>query len=592
MRPSGRRSDRRPARSVLRPPTGLAPGLAAVRARQWPALRGDLLGGLTVAAYLVPQVLAYAAVAGLPPVVGLWAAGAALAVYPLLGSSPLLSIGPESTTALLTAVALAPLAGGDPGRYAALAAGLALVVGAVCVLGRIARLGFLADLLSRPVLVGYMAGIAVIMIIGQLGALTGVPVEGDGALDEVRSFATQLAQAHLPSLAVGLTVLALLGLGALLVPRAPVPLLAVLLAAGAVAAFGLGARGVATAGTVPPGLPLPGLPALTLTDYGSLVLPALGVAVVGYTDVVLTGRAFATRTTTPLDADRELLALGGANLASGLVGAFPVSSSGSRTALGHATGARSQLHSVVALVAVVAVLLAGGRVLESLPRAALGALVVYAAIRLVDLGEFRRIARFRRSELLLALATVAAVLALGVLYGVLVAVGLSLLDLVRRIARPHSAVLGFAPGVPGMHDVGDLPGTEQISGLVVHRYDAPLFFANADDFRRSVLEAAEADPGTRWVLLDLEAVTELDVTAADMLCALGRELAGRGAVVAVARAKRELVEDLLAGGVLNTIAPNRLYPTLPTAVAAFRAESSRAGDAPRGPSPGGGPPAA
>lgn len=585
----------RAARAAVRPPPGLAPGIDALRRRRWPAVRGDLLGGLTVAAYLIPQVLAYAVVAGLPPVAGLWAAAAALVVYPLLGSSRLLSIGPESTTALLTAVAIAPMAAGDPGRYAALAAGLALVVGVVCVLARIARLAFLADLLSRPVLVGYLAGIAVIMIISQLEPLTGVSVEGDWALGEVVSFATGLHQVHLPTLAVGLTVLALLGLGALVAPRAPVPLMAVLLAAGAVAVFGLDERGVATIGGVPAGLPIPGLPAITPTEYGSLLLPALGVAVVGYTDVVLTGRAFADRagdrTATPLDADRELLALGGANLTSGLVGAFPVSSSGSRTALGEATGARSQLHSVVALLAVGAVLLAGGRVLEALPRAALGALVVYAALRLIDVREFRRIGQFRRSELLLALATVAAVLALGVLYGVLAAVGLSLLDLVRRIARPHSAVLGFAPGIPGMHDVGDLPGTEQVPGLVVHRYDAPLFFANADDFRSSVLAAIEDTASARWVLLDLEAVTELDVTAADMLCGLARELTVRGLVVAVARAKRELVEDLAAGGVLETIPRERLYPTLPTAVAAYRAATSGVARPP-GSVPDGGPPAA
>ncbi|MCE3553144.1 STAS domain-containing protein [Pseudonocardia sp. RS11V-5] len=581
----------RPVRVALRAPPGLTPGADALRRRRWGALRGDLLGGLTVAAYLVPQVLAYAVVAGLPPVAGLWAAGAALAVYPLLGSSPLLSIGPESTTALLTATALGPLAGGDPGRYAALAAGLALVVGVVCLAARVARLAFLADLLSRPVLVGYLAGIAVIMIISQLGPLTGVPVDGESAMSEVRSFTAQVDQVHLPTLAVGLTVLTLLGLGALLAPRAPVPLLAVLLAAGAVAALGLDRIGVATIGTVPSGLPVPGLPALSLADYGSLVLPALGVAVVGYTDVVLTGRAFADRTTTPLDADRELVALGGANLASGLVGAFPVSSSGSRTALGAATGARSQLHSVVALLAVLAVLLVGGRVLATLPRAALGALVVYAALRLIEVGEFRRIARFRRSELLLALATVAAVLALGVLYGVLAAVGLSLLDLVRRIARPHSAVLGFAPGVPGMHDVDDLPGTEPVPGLIVHRYDAPLFFANADDFRASVLAAADGPGSAHWVVLDLEAVTELDVTAADMLCALARELTGRGVVVGVARAKRELIEDLAAGGVLETIPRERLYPTLPTAVAAYSTATGESTDPP-GPVAGGGPPAA
>lgn len=548
----------------------LRPGLRALRERDRAALRGDLVGGLTVAAYLVPQVMAYATLAGLPPATGLWSALGALAVYAVAGTSRLLSVGPESTTALLTAVAIAPAAAGDPARAAPLAAALALVVGVVCVLGRVARLGFLADLLSRPILVGYMAGIAVLMIIGQLAALTGVPVEGSAPVAEVLAFVRGLAAVHLPTLAVSVAALIVLVVGARRFPRVPVPLVVVLLAAAAVAL--LGGAGIATVGAVPTGLPVPRPPSVSFGDYAALVLPALGVAVVGFSDVVLTGRAFADRADPPPDADRELLALGGTNLAAGLLGGFPVSSSGSRTALGRATGARSQLHSLVALVAVAVVLLVGGEVLRSLPRAALGALVVYAAIRLVDVGEIRRIAAFRRSELLLAAATVAAVLVLGVLYGVLAAVGLSLLDLVRRIARPHVASLGFAPGVPGMHDLDDLPGTEAVPGLVVHRYDAPLFFANAEDFRRSVRRAVEAaESPVRWVLLDLEAVTELDVTAADAVCGLARELVEDGVVPAIARAKRELVADLRAGGVLEVVDPSRVYPTLPTAVAAFRA---------------------
>ncbi|MCW0214143.1 MAG: SulP family inorganic anion transporter [Pseudonocardia sp.] len=549
---------------------GLGPGLRAVRRRDVPAVRGDMVGGLTVAAYLVPQVMAYAGVAGLPPVTGLWAAAGALALYVVLGSSRLLSVGPESTTALLTAVAVAPLAAGDPARYAQLAAGLAVVVGIVCVIGRFARLGFLADLLSRPVLVGYMAGIALIMIFGQLGALTGTEVVGDGPMGELWAFLAGLGSVHPPTLVLSLSALVLLGIGARWAPRTPMPLVVVLLASVAVGVVPWFA-GLATVGTVPGGFPVPSAPALDLADYRSLVLPALGVAVVGFSDVVLTGRAFADRSDPAPDPDRELLALGGTNVAAGLLAGFPVSSSGSRTALGRTAGARSQLHSVVALVMVVLVLLLGGDLLATMPRAALGALVVYAAVRLVEPAEFRRIASFRRSELLLALATVAAVLVLGVLYGVLAAVALSVLDLIRRIARPHSAVLGFAPDVPGMHDVGDLPGTAQIPGLLVHRYDAPLFFANAEDFRRSVRDAvADAAPPVRWVVLDLEAVTELDITAADTLCGLVHDLDSDGIVVAVARAKRELVADLAAGGVLDAVAPERLFPTLPTAVAAYR----------------------
>ncbi|RTL69503.1 MAG: STAS domain-containing protein [Pseudonocardiaceae bacterium] len=551
---------------------GLGPGLGAARRRDGTALRGDLVGGLTVAAYLVPQVMAYAVLAGLPPVSGLWAALGALVMYAFLGTSRLLSVGPESTTAILTAVAIGPLAAGDPGRYATLAAGLALVVGLICLLGRIARLGFLADLLSRPVLVGYMAGIAVIMIVGQLGSLTGVQVDGNAPYEVVLGFARELGSVHVPTLVLSLATLALLFAGARLVPRAPVPLVAVLLAAGAVALLGPRAAGIATVGPVPSGLPVPGLPRLGLAEYASLVVPALGVSVVAFSDVVLTGRVFARRSSDAPDADQELLALAGTNAASAVLGGFPVSSSGSRTALGKATGARSQLHSLVALVVVVAVLLVGSEALRSLPRAALGALVVYAAVLLIDVAEFRRIAAFRRSELLLTLATVAAVLGLGVLLGVLVAVALSVLDLVRRIARPHAAALGWAPGVAGMHDLSHLPGTEPVPGLVVHRYDAPLFFANAEDFRRSVHRAVDEANGlapVRWVVLDLEAVTELDLTAADALCAVARELTEDGVVLATARAKRELVADLQAGGVLGALDPARLYPTIPTAVAAF-----------------------
>ncbi|WP_103381613.1 SulP family inorganic anion transporter [Pseudonocardia dioxanivorans] len=555
---------------------GLRPGLQALRRKDADALRGDLVGGLTVAAYLVPQVMAYAVLAGLPPVTGLWAAVGALVLYPFLGTSRLLSVGPESTTAILTAVAVGPLAAGDPARYAALAAGLALAVSVVCALGRLARLGFLADLLSRPVLVGYMAGIAVIMIVGQLGPLTGVQVDGDGPLGELRSLVTGLGGTHLPTLVLSLATLTLLFVGARVAPRLPIPLITVLLAAAAITLLGPTATGIATVGPVPAGLPVPGPPRLGLTDYTSLIGPALGVSVVAFTDVVLTGRAFTGRSHDAPDPDRELLALAGTNIASGMLAGFPVSSSGSRTALAKATGARTQLHSLVALVVVVTVLLVGGDVLQALPRAALGALVVYAAVQLVYVAEFRRIAAFRRSELLLSLATVAAVLGLGVLYGVLVAVGLSVLDLVRRIARPHVAALGFAPGVAGMHDLSDLPGTQPVPGLVVHRYDAPLFFANAEDFRRSVhravAEAAETAP-VRWVVLDLEAVTELDLTAADALIAVARELAEDGIVLAAARAKRELVADLEAGAVLEAVDAARLYPTIPTAVAAFHAET-------------------
>lgn len=569
----------------MRAGSALRPAWVALRSRDGAALRGDLLAGVTVAAYLVPQVLAYAVVAGLAPVAGLWAAVAAMAIYAVLGSSRQLSVGPESTTALMTAVAVAPLAGGDPGRYAALAAALALLVGGICLLARAGRLGFLADLLSRPVLVGYLTGVALIMIVSQLDTVTGIPVEGGSTLAELRSLAAGLDQVHLPTMVLAAAVLAVLLAGSSVAPRAPMPLVGVLLAAGASSLLALRERGVEVVGAVPGGLPAPVLPAVTAGDLGVLLLPAVGVALVGYTDNVLTGRAFATRSNHPLDANQELVGLGAANLAAGMFSGFPVSSSGSRTVIADATGGRSQLYSLVALVTVVVVLLIGGPVLATFPTAALGALVIYAALRLIEPAEFRRFARFRRSELVLAVVTVAAVLALDILYGILAAVALSILDLLRRVSRPHDGILGYVPGVAGMHDVDDYPDATVVTGLVVYRYDAPLFFANAENFRRRALAAVDdASTPTEWLLLNAEANTEIDVTSADALGRLRDELERRGIVLALARVKAELRNDLEASGLLAAIGQDRVFPTLPTAVAAYvRQYTARHGVPPAGP---------
>jgi MFS superfamily sulfate permease-like transporter len=316
------------------------------------------------------------------------------------------------------------------------------------------------------------------------------------------------------------------------------------------------------------------LPAVDAGDLRMLILPAFGVALVGYTDTVLTGRAFAGRHDQRVDADAELLALGTANLSAGVLQGFPVSSSGSRTAVAAAAGAKSRLYSLVVLVAVVLTLLVAGPLLETFPAAALGALVVYAALRLVDLGEFRRIGRFRRSELLLALATCAGVVVLDVLYGVLVAVALSVLDLLRRVARPHDGILGIVPGVPGMHDIDDYPAAQTVPGLVVYRYDSPLFFANAEDFRRRAVAAVDRSPEpVRWLLLNAEANVEIDITAIDVLDTLREELAGRGIVLALARVKQDLRNDLMAAGFVDRLGADRIYLTLPTAVRAFQQES-------------------
>jgi sulfate permease, SulP family len=548
----------------------LTPGVQRLRAYDRAWLRGDVLAGITVAAYLIPQVMAYAEVAGLPPVVGLWAIMGPLVVYAALGSSRQLSMGPESTTALMTAVVVAPLAAGDPARYAALAAALAFVVAAICLLAWLARLGFLADLLSRPVLIGYLAGLAVIMIVSQLTTLTVVPVEGQTLGERLSSFARNLDQVEVPTLALAAGALVIMLVGARRWPKAPVPLIAMLVAAVAVAILGLDRHGVQVLGEVPAGLPTPALPEVSGDELTSLLLPAIGVAIVGYTDNVLTARAFASRRGYRIDANQELLALGTANLSAGLLRGFPVSSSASRTAIGDSLGSRSQLHSLVALGVVVSVLLFAQRVLEAFPTAVLGAIVVFAALRLVDFGELRRFAAFRSSELVLAVSATAAVLVLGVLYGVLAAVGLSILELVRRVARPHDGILGQVPGVAGMHDIDDYPDARQVPGLVVYRYDAPLCFANAENFRQRALAAVNAAPlPVEWFLLNAEANVEIDITATDALEQLRGELAERGVVFAMARVKQDLRVYLTAAGLVDRVGADRIFPTLPTAVSAY-----------------------
>ncbi|MEV6426386.1 sulfate permease [Nocardia sp. NPDC051463] len=561
------------------------PGLRQFYGYQRSWLRPDMVAGITVAAYLVPQVMAYATVAGLPPVVGLWATIGPLAVYTLLSTSRQLSVGPESTTALMTAVTLAPLAVGDADRYAALAAVLALLVGGLCLIGAIARLGVLADLLSKPVLVGYLAGTAGIMIIGQLGRVTGVPVDGESLVAQVRSFAAHLDRWHWETSVLGAAVLIGLLVLARRAPRVPGPLLAVLVATGVVALFSLQRYGIRVVGPIPAGIPVPGLSGVPAEEVGRLILPAVGIAVVGFSDNALTARAFAAKHGEQVAVNTELAALGATNIASGLMHGLPVSCSGSRTSIADAMGARTQLYSVVTLAGIVAVLFGARAILSGFPTAALGALVIYAALRLIDLAEFRRIARFRRSELVLALGTVAAVLALGVLYGVLVAIALSIFDLLRRIARAHDAILGFVPGLAGMHDVDDYPDAKPVPGLVIYRYDAPLCFANAEDFRRRALGAvcAWAEEGgvpVRWFVLNAEANVEVDLTALDAVEQLRSDLAEQGIVFAIARVKQDLRDDLDASGLTARIGERHLYPTLPTAVAAYQQEVDIGSDGP------------
>jgi len=535
--------------------------------RAW--LRGDLLAGITVTAYLIPQVMAYADLAGLPAATGLWASVGALTVYAFFGTSPQLSVGPESTTALMTAAALGSIAGvaGHAGDFAA---ALALAVALMCLIGWLGHLSGLAQLLSRPVLVGYMAGIAAIMIGSQIGKLTRVAVEADGFVHELVYAGQHIGATHWPTLAVGLVTLVVMLTGSALWPRAPMALFGMAGATAAVALLGLRDHGVRVIGEIPAGFPAPGLPDISMNATVGLLAPALGVAFVGYTDNILTARSFAQRHGDRIDDRRELLALGAANLGSALMHGFPVSSSGSRTAIADAVGARTQLASLFTVLVTVLSVLTLRPVLAAFPSAALGAVVIYAAVRLVDVAEFRRFASFRRSELFLALGTTAAVLVVGVLPGALVAIGLSIVDLLRRVAHPHDAVEGYVPGIAGMHDVDDYPGAELVPGLMVYRYDSPLFFANAEDFRTRALRAvSESKLPIAWFVLNTEAIVEVDITAVDALESLRREFEAKNIVFALARVKQDLRDVLRPSGLLDRVGDELIFPTLPMAVAAF-----------------------
>ena len=470
----------------------------------------------------------------------------------------------------MTAAAVSVLISGDQQRYAETAAALALAVSAVFVLAWLARLGFLAGLLSHPVLIGYMAGIALLMIVSQLGNVTGIPVQGESVLTELQFLAAHLDQLHRPTLLVAAATFVLLVAFGRLLPKWPGPLIAMVLAAVAVAALDLSRAGVPTVGQIPRELPPASIPDFSGLDYRTLLPAALGVAIVAYSDNVVTARAFAAKRREAIDARQELLALGGANLAAGLFSGFPVSSSGSRTVIGDTLGSRTQLYSLVAATVVLLATVFLGPALSTFPLAALGAVVIFAALRLIDLPELRRIARFRRSELLLALTTTAAVVILDVLYGIAVAVGLSILDLLRRIARPHDGILGLVPGVAGMHDVDDYATGRQVPGLLVYRYDAPLFFANAEDFKRRALASIDAaDTRVEWFLLNAEANVEVDLTAVDALEELRKTVSERGIVFALARVKSELRETLATAGFVDRIGEHLLFMTLPTAVAAY-----------------------
>jgi sulfate permease, SulP family len=556
--------------------TGVVAGLAQLRGydRSW--FRADVLAGITVTAYLVPQCLAYADLAGAPPVSGLWVAVVAMVTYFFLGTSRQLSVGPESATAIMVAAAVAPLAGGDEARWIALSAGLAIMVGVICIGAWLVRLGFVADLLSQPILLGYMAGVAVIMIASQLGTILGITFAAGEPVPRGLEMTQRLDEINWASAILGILVVVFLLVLRVIKPLAPGTLIVVVVTGIVVWALALEQFGVQVVGAVPSGLPVPALPAISAADISALLGSAMAITFVAYSDVALTGRAFAARTGETIDPNREFLAMGVGNVLAGLTGGFALSASGSRTAIIDAMRARSQVTGLVAAVAVIFVVLAVPGLIAYIPRAALGGIVVYAALRLIDVHGLVKLAKFRTSEFALAVIAFTGVIVFDVLAGILVAVGLSVVELFARVARPPAAVLGRVPGLAGLHNVEDYPDAQTIPGLVVFRYDAPLCFANGQDFRAKALAAVDGqDEPVAWFLLNAEAIVELDMTAAEALQQLVNDLRKRNILFAMARVKQDLRVQLLRGGLLDVIDEEHIYPTLPVAVEGFERWNER-----------------
>ncbi len=524
-------------------------------------------------ALLVPQGMAYARLAGLPPVYGLYATMVPLIAYAILGPSRILVLGPDSAVAPVVAATVIPLAGDDPTERAALAATLAVIVGAFCLLGALLRLGLLTDLLSTPIRLGYLAGIVAVVLADQIPALFGIDAGTGDVLQQLRTAGTALDEADRLTGAIGVGTLVTILVLRRAAPAVPAVLVAVVGATVLVAVLGL-ADEVATVGALPQGLPRLDVPHASMDDLRRLVPAGAALALLAFADTSVLSRSYAARLGQRVDQNRELLGLGGANAATGLFQGFPISSSSSRTPVAEAAGARTQLAGVVAAVGLAVVLVAGNDLLADLPQCALAAVIVASVITLVDVPALRRLARVNRTDFLLAVAAFLAVALFGVLPGIGVAIALSLAAVLVRAWRPYSAVLGRVPGRKGYHDTVRHPEGDLVPGLVLLRFDAPLFFANAEVFRERLEDAIDASPTeVRTVVLAAEPITDVDTTAADILAEIHQELAARGIGLWLAELKGPTKDALVRYGLVDVIGPERLYPTIGLAVRAHVAES-------------------
>ncbi len=545
-------------------PPGVDTALHYRRAWLWP----DLRAGVVVTALLIPAGMGYAQVAGLPPETGLYATIVPLLAYAVFGPSRILVLGPDSALAPIIAAAILPLALGDDARAVALAGLLALMVGGILLLGGILRLGFVTDLLSKPIRVGYLNAVALIVIISQVPTLLGFSTDADSPSGEVLAIAAGIADGEVRPLplAFGLGSLAVILASTLLKSRVPGVLVAVVGAMLVTALFGLSDE-LPVVGALPQGLPAPALGGLQWADVAALALPAAGIALVAFTDTAVLSRTLAARRGETVSGSREMAAIGAANIAGGLFGGFPISASSSRTPVAEQAGSKSQLTGVVGALLIVLFMLLTPGLTDLLPSATLAAVVVTAAARLVDVRGFLRLVRMDRVDAALSAAAFVGVFVFGVLEGIAVTIALSLLAFVNQSWRPYRAELGRVKGLRGYHDLSRYPEGERIPGVLILRFDAPLFFANGgifEDFVRSRVQAA--GPGIHTVILAAEPITDIDTTAIDELVELDDYLRSHDVTLVLAEMKDPVVDVLRAYGLADRFPPERFAPTVGAAV--------------------------
>lgn len=566
-----------PALPIVTAPSGWLrwlPGLLMLKNYQLAWLPRDIAAGLVLTTMLVPVGIAYAEASGVPGIYGLYATIVPLLAYALFGPSRILVLGPDSALAALILAVVLPLSGGDPMRAVILASMMAVVAGLTCIVAGLLRLGFITELLSKPIRYGYMNGIALTVLISQTPKLFGISVDGDGPGREVWLLLQALhdGQANWFSFTVGAGTLALI-LALKRFQQLPSILIAVVLATVAVGLFDLDSQGVKVLGQLPQGLPGFVLPWLSGVDLAAVALGGVAAALVAFADTSVLSRTYAARTRTYVDPNQEMIGLGAANLIGGLFQGFPISSSSSRTPVAEAAGAKTQLTGVVGAVAVAILLLAAPNLMEFLPNSALAAVVIAAAIGLFEFADLKRIYKVQQWEFWLSITCFAGVVVFGAIPGICIAVVLAVIEFLWDGWRPYSAVLGRVDGIRGFHDIERHPNARRVPGLVLLRWDAPLFFANAEWFQQRVLQAlAESPTPVRRLVVAAEPVTSIDITSADMLAELGQILSNAGIDFHFAEVKGPVKDKLRRFGLISREDEWRIHPTVGAAVDAYLAD--------------------